>query len=36
MSAQYDASTNQRDVTRDAVTDAMDAYLMEGVEAVEA
>jgi hypothetical protein len=36
MSAQDDASTNQRDATRDAVTDAMDAYLMEGVEAVEA
>lgn len=31
-----DASTNQRDATRDAVTDAMDTYLMEGVEAVEA
>lgn len=36
MSAQDDASTNQRDATRDAVTDAMDSYLMEGVEAVEA
>ena len=36
MSAQDDARTNQRDAMRDAVTDAMDVYLMDGVEAVEA
>lgn len=36
MSAQDDATTNQRDAMRDAMTDAMDIYLTDGVEAVEA